>query len=642
MPSIKLPQIPLRIVLVVPFVIQIIVTVGLVGYLSFRNGQQAVNDVARQLRGEINTRIAEHLDTFLDTPHQINQANAIAIGRGQIDARDQAALERHFWDQVQIYEAVTSIYFGNTVGGLADAGREGAAGSLYVIGTDGFVDGPFRKYATDSQGNRTTLLSTVPNFDARTRPWYTSAVEQGGAVWSDVYILFTGQDMAISASRPVYDDQHNLLGVTAVDLFLSHLSNFLAGLEIGHTGHSFIMERSGLLIAASTGEQPFATPTEGTAPQRIQASASTAPLIRAAAAALTKQFGAYQAITHAQQFEFTLDSQRQLAQVLPIQNQYGLDWLVVTVIPEADFMAQIEASNRTTLFLIGAALLAAVILGIFTARWITRPILRLNASAQALAHGRWQPAVAVDWISEVGQLTESFNHMSQQLRQTLESLNAEIAERRRVEVGLRDTSVRLSTLIDNLRSGVLFESQDRHILYVNRRFCDLFNIPGPPEALVGSDCVAPAQASSALFVQSQDFAAQIEAIVAGQQPVMAQELTLVDGRTFERDYVPIRVNGDLRGHLWQYRDITDRQQAQAERERLLHDLQMTLTRVKQLSGMLPICASCKKIRDDAGYWHDVAAYVRDHSEAEFTHGLCPDCAERLYPDYYSEMDEQEP
>jgi DNA-binding response OmpR family regulator len=63
-------------------------------------------------------------------------------------------------------------------------------------------------------------------------------------------------------------------------------------------------------------------------------------------------------------------------------------------------------------------------------------------------------------------------------------------------------------------------------------------------------------------------------------------------------------------------------------------LQQALDQVKTLSGLLPICANCKKIRDDQGYWQDVAVYIRDHSEVEFTHGICPDCMQTLYPDFY--------
>ncbi len=63
-------------------------------------------------------------------------------------------------------------------------------------------------------------------------------------------------------------------------------------------------------------------------------------------------------------------------------------------------------------------------------------------------------------------------------------------------------------------------------------------------------------------------------------------------------------------------------------------LEAALGQVKQLSGLLPMCANCNKIRDDKDYWHDVAAYIRDHSEAEFSHGICPDCAKKLYPQFY--------
>jgi DNA-binding response OmpR family regulator len=72
----------------------------------------------------------------------------------------------------------------------------------------------------------------------------------------------------------------------------------------------------------------------------------------------------------------------------------------------------------------------------------------------------------------------------------------------------------------------------------------------------------------------------------------------------------------------------------AELQAKNEQLQQALDQVKKLSGLLPICANCKKIRDDQGYWQDVAVYIRDHSEAEFSHGICPDCMKRLYPDFY--------
>jgi CheY-like chemotaxis protein len=75
---------------------------------------------------------------------------------------------------------------------------------------------------------------------------------------------------------------------------------------------------------------------------------------------------------------------------------------------------------------------------------------------------------------------------------------------------------------------------------------------------------------------------------------------------------------------------------QKELRRKNSELEAALSQVKRLSGLLPICASCKKIRDDQGYWQDVAVYIQDHSEAELSHGLCADCAKRLYPELYEE------
>jgi PAS domain S-box-containing protein len=77
-------------------------------------------------------------------------------------------------------------------------------------------------------------------------------------------------------------------------------------------------------------------------------------------------------------------------------------------------------------------------------------------------------------------------------------------------------------------------------------------------------------------------------------------------------------------------DVTQRKQMAAERERIIAELTEALANVKTLRGLIPICASCKKIRDDQGYWSQVEVYVRDRSEAQFSHGICPDCRKKIY------------
>ncbi len=91
-----------------------------------------------------------------------------------------------------------------------------------------------------------------------------------------------------------------------------------------------------------------------------------------------------------------------------------------------------------------------------------------------------------------------------------------------------------------------------------------------------------------------------------------------------------------------FHDITERKQAEKEREKLINELKEALVNVKTLSGLLPICANCKKIRDDKGYWNNLEGYIQTHSEAEFSHGMCPKCSDELYgkEDWYMEMNKE--
>ncbi len=341
------PTMSLRLALIIPFVLIVLVTVASVGYIAFMNGQQAVNDVARRLRSEMSARIESHLHSFMGIPHQVNQVTLAALQHGWLDPQDTSMLQTYFLEQVKAHPTLTSVYFGSAAGGIAGSGREGPAGALYVYGTDNLTGGIFNKYAVTDAGVVGGLLTSLPNFDARTRPWYRGATGHGTAVWNDIYILFTGQDLTISASSPVYDVQHRLLGVVAVDIFLSQIENFLATVDISQAGQIFIMERSGLLVATSTGEKPFVT-NNGQV-ERLDARHSQSPVTTAAAEILRGRFGKNYAITAVEQVDFELAGERYFLSVSPIQDDYGLDWLSVVVIPESDFMAAITATNRSTL-----------------------------------------------------------------------------------------------------------------------------------------------------------------------------------------------------------------------------------------------------------------------------------------------------
>jgi PAS domain S-box-containing protein len=155
----------------------------------------------------------------------------------------------------------------------------------------------------------------------------------------------------------------------------------------------------------------------------------------------------------------------------------------------------------------------------------------------------------------------------------------DITERKQAELHLKRTTSRLSALIENLQAGILVEDEERHIVLINRPLCRMFGIQVPPESLIGQDCTPMAGTMMPLFTEAEAFPTRISQILGARQTVVGEELQLVDGRVLERDFVPIRVAGADYDHLWQYRDITARRQAE-ESMRHARDVAENANRMK--------------------------------------------------------------
>lgn len=148
-------------------------------------------------------------------------------------------------------------------------------------------------------------------------------------------------------------------------------------------------------------------------------------------------------------------------------------------------------------------------------------------------------------------------------RVTLEKETAKAQARNREnEARLKTLNSRITVIIKNLNVGILVEDENRRIVLTNQLFCDLFAIPLTPEQMLGQDCTRSAEASKQMFIYPDYFVSRIDQILEQKIPVIEEELILTDGRIFERDYIPIFIDAHYRGHLWQYRDVTSRKNAE--------------------------------------------------------------------------------
>ncbi|MGF1461387.1 MAG: ATP-binding protein [Leptolyngbyaceae cyanobacterium] len=441
-------KLPLQMLLIVPFVVQIFAVVGTVGYLSFRNSRQAIDNLADSLIDKTNTSVADHLESYLSVPHRLNRINADAIRTGVLDVNDPEQVTQFFWSQMQAYD-LTYIGYGLTDGNGAGAAKyDGETVTVEEWGSE--LPDNVVSYATDNQGRRTGVNATW-SYDLFSEAWYTQPIAAGKPTWSKIYVWASSGDtpyISASAGRPVYNANNQLLGMVAVDIHLLKLSDFLQDMDISPSGQIFIMDREGMLIANSGDYPPFRG--QGEDIQRIDVLESADPVVQEVGLALRNEAENWQQVTTSQALKLDLQGEQNYVRMEPWQDEYGLDWVVVTVVPESDFMAEINANTRMTILLCIGALTIATVLGIYTSRRITQPIWKLSQASQTLAasardrfttHSHTATAepqtplnINLDQagIRELDALADSFTQMAQQLQETfgeLETLNEELEDR---------------------------------------------------------------------------------------------------------------------------------------------------------------------------------------------------------------------
>ena len=438
-------KLSLQTLLIVPFVLQIFAAVGLTGYLSFRNGQKAINDLANQLSNQVSDRVDQHLDTYLAKPQQINEINADAVNLGQLNLQDLPKLGRFFWKQVQVFN-VGYITYISADGNYADAGYFLDPQNISIGEISSKTKGKSYNYATDSQGNR-TRLGDISNYNPRKESVYINVVKSGKPRWDKILTWIDYPEiLSISTGYPIYKN-NTLQGVLTVDLRLSQISDFLRKIGVSPSGKIFILERNGLLVASSSREQPFKIINNKA--ERVNAVNSSDILIQSTAKYLQQKFGTFQDIKQNQNLQFIKKGDRQFVRTTTWQDEFGLDWLVIVVIPESDFTAQINANTHTTILLCAGALLLAVFVGICTSRYIIGCIFRIVTASKAIASGKLDQKVQKSKIKELGILADSFNCMAQQLRESftaLENTNEQL------EIRVEERTEELSQAMYNLQT----------------------------------------------------------------------------------------------------------------------------------------------------------------------------------------------
>ncbi len=428
---------------------------GVTGFFGYRGEVAAVNRLMESLQAELTEKIQQHLDRYMDTPHLLNALNADAIQASRLEMKDPKRIARHFMKEIARFDSIFSINYGDDQGEFVGIVRDRDGGDALSMGVSGKATGhTLVTRRIDRDGNLLDpAWESIPGYDPRQRPWYAAA-SGGGPAWTEIKMSING-DVGLDAVLRIRTASGRE-GVLDTSLSLRNLGNFLNGLKVSDRGQIFILERSGALVAASSIPEPFGT--TGGVLTRMYAASVDDPVIRSAAARMAGLGEGLQGIDAGEAFRFASGGESFVSQVTPYANAYGLDWLIVTAIPDQFFMAGVEEHTAVMVTMLILCFFASILLTVLVTRSISRPLRRLNSSLQRVATGEWEDMAEIHSWKEIENLACSFNTMSDRLKGTFSSL--------------MESEEKFRVLSEQSHIGVCIVQEGR-VHYMNRTFSDV-------------------------------------------------------------------------------------------------------------------------------------------------------------------------
>jgi PAS domain S-box-containing protein len=587
----RFPNCSLLTVTIVPFVAQVVIVVGVTGWLSFRNGQKSVNDLADRLLAASANQLQTEIKQYLQRPSLVNRTIRGTIELNLLNLENSAALTRLFAQQLEFYPAIDTIQFATNDANrdFIGVGRSTSSSSDLVIKQatrDTNYD--FVQYRYQPDGSPGAELDRAPDYDITTRDWYTGTISGDRAIWSPVYSMFSTKKLGIMRAEPVRDREGRAIGVIGTDLRLDALDRFLQNAAISDRGEVYLIERgSQEPIASSDGEVMIADRPDGSITRRTMSEFSQLDrLIQA-----SEQTGAQPwNVSERQHWSIALDGDRYFVQVVPLDPTIELDWLILTIVPEADFFDQIDTQTNQTIILCGVVLILSIAAGALIGRSISRPILSLSQAAQGIASGRLDPDVLTVRssrlrIREIETLRQAFQTMQGQVQHAFDRLAGRVAER--TDELSRSQERFASIFRASPTPSAIVSHKTGQILEINASFLDLFELGDR------ADVIGRSELDLGLWSDLDRRLELVERVERGDE-INTEE---VEFRTHTGTMLTVLLSAtkiDLDGELCLLAtaiDITDRR-------RLAVELRQSKQFLDSIIENLPLAVFVKDVRDD--------------------------------------------
>ena len=405
----------LRKQLIITIIVMMLFVSSAIVWISIQAGTDAVNNLTQRVMLNVIERIGN------ENEHQLNEAmralETIAPTPNVMDVQqkfpvDTATLEQRLWNASNLFLQTTSdIYFAGADNSFVGVHRIDSEHAHLFISA---ANDPMRQeFAIRFPGDRSRFVG-VNHYDPRSRPWYLNAIDHDAPVWSDVYNSYGTHEPTITLSKAIYQPDHSLAGVAAIDITLNKLTHYLRSMRFSQHSVAFIVDSSGNMIASSGTDLPYELVNNQ--PKSKLAEHMANPLIKQAYLDVVRDHVAPEQNTEMSSKTINLDNEKIDVAYASLGNQFGLNWVSVVVVPRSDFMGGINNSVLQSIGIVVLFIVLALITGLLVIEHMLRDIRQLTAAALKIGNGEPLPRLHIHRKDEIGNLMKTFIEMENKLR----------------------------------------------------------------------------------------------------------------------------------------------------------------------------------------------------------------------------------
>lgn len=442
-------NISIKRITIIVFILAMLVSIGSIGYLIFTNWFSSARQTTESIAEDINENIYNQIQSFLYAPYHVNEVNHKIIENRILDLSDEKSRDKFFVGVLSSHnDEIYSFSYG-TANGEYYGARRNQKSIIEIMRNNAGTGGNSWYYSVNKDMTAGDLVVEAGQFDPRTRAWYKAAVEAQSPTFSPVYKHFILEDLSISAAWPIYNMEGGLQGVLGTHMLLTDISDYLEDAVSKYNGYAFILEKDfNYLLANSMGIDNFTVLTDGTLERMGIHEIEDSDLGEA--------YEKYN-VNSDPHFFYEGKDENFYINVKQIQME-GLDWIVVSAIPEGFLITPVVQSiNLAVLLAILALLLSFLIYNMITRR-LLKPMNSLLQASEALSFGDLTKRVDIVRNDEIGRISESFNKVADKMKYLISNLEATVQQRTeelcKANLTLEENTNQLQLILDTTAEAI--------------------------------------------------------------------------------------------------------------------------------------------------------------------------------------------